>query len=126
VPTQTLPPNEGKRSGRKFWWVALGVGGGFAILGTVFWGAASAKQDEADNFDPRSPADIKTLRDIENQGDAFAGAGNLFFIVGVGLAAVSGFYLWKTRHASTAQTARLTPTVFPQGAGVTLTIGGAP
>jgi hypothetical protein len=121
------PPSEGARPSRRVPKVLMGVGGGFVLLGILMWMSASNVQGQIDDKpEPVSPADFQELRDLEKQGDDIAGGGNLLFLVGAGLAGVGGYYYWKAGKASNAQSARIAPAAFPGGAGVTLTIGGAP
>ena len=119
------PPPEDKPS-RRWQKVCMGVGGGLVLLGIVMWAQASSVQGQIDDQpEPSSPADFQELRDLEKKGDDLAGGGNLFFLVGAGLAGVGAYYYWKAGRSST-QTARIAPAAFPNGAGVTLTLGGAP
>ena len=97
-----------------------------AVLGVVLWAAASSKQDEIDIAPHNTPADFIKLRQLEDDADGLAGGGNLFFVAGVALAGVSGYFYWRAgREHRSSSTARLSPTVFPHGGGVVLTLGGA-
>lgn len=112
---------------RKWEKIGMGVGGGMMVLGVLLWAQASSIQDEIDNKPmPRSPADFKALSDLEKQGDGAAGGGNLFFIVGAGVAGVSAYYYWRAGRSHSTQTARIAPAAFPHGAGLTLSFGGTP
>ena len=124
TPPATPPPAEG--SGSHPWpKVGIGVGAGFMVIGVIMWTQAADTQSQIDKAPASSPADFRHIKSLESQGDNFATAGNVFFVVGTVVAGVSGFLLWRAhRHAST-QTARLAPALFPHGgAGLTLTFGG--
>jgi hypothetical protein len=128
APNGAIAPHpEGAPPSRRLQKIGMGVGGGFVLLGMLMWLSAADVQSEIDDKpEPTSPADFAKLRDLEKQGDDIAGAGNLFFLIGAGLGGVSAYYYWKKGKAGSAQTARVAPTAFPGGGGITLTIGGAP
>ncbi len=120
------PPPEGKPR-RRWQKICMGAGGVAVLLGVLMWMGAADIEDEIDNKpEPRTPQDFQDLRALEKHGDDVAGAGNFFFLVGAGVAGVGAYYYWKAGKASNATTARIAPTAFPNGAGVTLTLGGAP
>ncbi|HEY5922610.1 MAG TPA: hypothetical protein VIV11_13105 [Kofleriaceae bacterium] len=107
--------------------VLMGVGGGFVLLSILMWTQAADVQGQIDDKpEPQSPADIQALRDLEQKGDDIAGAGNLFFLVGLAAGGAGAYLYWKAGRSSNTQTARIAPTAFPGGGGVTLTLGGAP
>jgi len=111
---------------RRWQKIGMGVGGGLVVLGVVMWAqAASVQADIDDRPEPVSPRDFKELQDLEKRGDDLAGGGNFFFLVGALVGGVSTYYYVKAGRRST-QTARITPMAVPGGAGVTLTLGGAP
>jgi hypothetical protein len=103
------------------------IGGGtLVVLGVVMWAEASSTQNDINNAPIKTVNDFHHLQDLENQGDAYALAGNLMFFGGLALGAVSGyFYVRDHRRAHERGTARIAPTVFRHGAGLTLTFGGA-
>ena len=73
-----------------------------------------------------TPADFAHLQQLEKDGDGYAGGGNLFFLTGMVVGGYSAYSYWKGhRQQRQAAQAVITPTVYPQGAGVTLTFGGA-
>jgi hypothetical protein len=112
---------------RRWQKIGMGVGGGMMVLGVLLWAKANSIQDDIDAKPmPRSPADFKALSDLEKQGDGAAGGGNLFFIVGAGVAGVSAYYYCRAGRSHSTQTARIAPAAFPHGAGLTLSFGGAP
>lgn len=107
----------------------LAIGGGSIALGVVMWAAASSTQSDIDGFGtPRSPKDFQNLTDLENRGDVEALIGNVAFVGGVAIAAVSGYLYWRERgrHRDAAQHAHFAPTVFDHGAGVAFSFGGSP
>ena len=101
-------------------------GGGCVVLSFVLWGAASSTQSDIDKAPTKTPKDIQNLKDLESKGDAQAGLGNLLFVGGIALAAVSTYFYIKDRNSGSSRQARIAPTVFDHGAGLTLTIGGGP
>ncbi len=109
---------------RKWQKIGIGVGAGLVLLSFVMWTSASGKQEEIDNAPHDTPADFQRLSELESEADGLAGGGNLFFIGGVVLAGISGYYYWKKGRAARTQSARITPTVFSGGAGVVLSVGG--
>jgi hypothetical protein len=125
APSGSVQPAEGRPS-RRLQKIGMGIGGGFVLLGLIMWSQASDVDNQIEALpEPRTPGDFKELRDLESTGDSYAGAGNLFFLVGVGIGATSAYFYWRAGRSGSTQTARLTPTVFPNGAGVALTWGGA-
>jgi hypothetical protein len=112
------PPNRGWQK------VGIGVGASLVLLSVIMWTQASGKQEEIDNAPHDTPADFQRLRDLEEDADGLAGSGNLFFLAGVVLGGVSGYYYWKKGRAARTQSARITPTILPGGAGVVLSYGG--
>jgi hypothetical protein len=117
----TQPP-EGKPR-RRLQKIGMGIGGGLVLIGVLMWREASKVENDIDSKpEPRSPADFQELRDLEKKGDDIAGAGNVMFLAGAALAGVSAYYYWRAGRASNAQTARIAPAAFPNGAGVTLTV----
>lgn len=123
APMMTTP--EGVRPDRRLQKIGMAAGAGLALLGIVMWGAASSKQSEIDDAPVNTPADFVRLRQLEQDADGLAGGGNLFFLAGVAIGGISAYYYWKKGRLARAQTARITPTVFPHGGGVVLTFGGA-
>ena len=99
-------------------------GGGCVVLSFVLWGAAASTQNEIDKAPTKTPKDIQNLKDLESKGDAQAGLGNILFIGGIALTAVSTYFYIRDRHSGSSRQARVAPTVFDHGAGLTLTIGG--
>jgi len=125
---QLVPPPEGEApSGNHRLQVAGLVTGGVLVgIGVIFWSSAQNQQDAIDMANPKSPKDFQNLTDMESTGDTYATLGNICFIGGVALAAVSGYFLWRDRHHSgAAQHARIVPTVYPGGGGIAISFGGS-
>lgn len=129
VDTVTAAPNgqiapEGHTDHRRLELTGMAVGGGLVVLSFVMWAEAGSTQSDIDAAPAKTAADLRHLQDLESQGDAYAGLGNLMFIGGLGVAAVSTYFWWRDRRADHGQQARLAPTVFDHGAGVTFSFGG--
>lgn len=122
----TLPPVD-HTPDRRWQKVGMGAGAALVLLGFWTWGQATDIQNEIDGLEePRTRADIEKLRDLERRGDDAAARGNLMFLAGAVVGGVSAYYYWRAGQAASTRTARITPTAFPGGAGVTLTVGGLP
>jgi hypothetical protein len=123
------PPPEGETpsgGNRRLEVSGLVAGGVLVGVGVIFWASAQNQQDAIDMSTPRSPKDFQNLQDLESTGDTYATLGNICFIGGVALAAVSGYFLWRDRHHSdSARHARIVPTVYPGGGGIAITFGGS-
>lgn len=101
------------------------IGGGVMVgFSFAFWGHASDLQSEIDNAPSRTKTDIMRIEGLEREGDGYATAGNVVFLVGIALAGVSTYYFIKKGRRS--QTMALHPAVFDHGAGLAFTIGGSP
>ena len=101
-------------------------GGALVLLGFVMWGQASGTQNDIDAAASRTVVDFKHIQDLEKQGDGQASLGNLMFIGGLVLGGLSTYFYIRDRGRRHDPVARITPTVFPHGAGLALTIGGVP
>jgi hypothetical protein len=103
------------------------IGGGVSItLGFLLWGEAGTIQEEVDSHPTATAAQLDDLKALESRGDAYAGWGNLLFLSGVALGAVSTYFFLRNRKRASLQSARIAPAVFDNGGGITLTIGGSP
>ncbi|HET9622717.1 MAG TPA: hypothetical protein VFP84_15195 [Kofleriaceae bacterium] len=101
-------------------------GGALAVIGLLLWSAASSTQNDIDNAPTATRQDLMHLRDLESKGDTYATLGNLFVISGLVVGGVSTYLFFRDRGAASRATARLTPAVFPHGAGLAFTLGGTP
>ena len=124
-PQQT---DEGQRPPRNRLQIAGMIGGGVSMtIGFLLWGEAGTVQEQIDTHPTRTAAELDDLKVLEKRGDSMAGLGNLLFLSGMALGAVSTYFYIKGRKASSSQSARIAPAVFDRGgAGITLTIGGSP
>ena len=112
------------RTGRKLQ-VAGMIGGGVLVAFSFgFWGRASDLQGEIDGAPSRTKTDIMRIEELEREGDGYASAGNLTFLLGAALAAVSTYYFIKKGRG--ARSMALGPAVFDHGAGLAFTLGGSP
>lgn len=123
-----LPPQYDDQPQPKSKWPLIGTvaGGGLVLLGFACWGKASSIQSDIDASPTNTTADLKHIKDLEKDGDGFAGLGNVMFIGGAVLGGIGAYYLIKQRRSSSTTTARIQPTAFDHGAGIALTIGGSP
>ncbi|HUJ59634.1 MAG TPA: hypothetical protein VLX92_14110 [Kofleriaceae bacterium] len=102
-------------------------GGALVVLGIVMWAEASSTQGDINSAPVNTPKDFQHLQDLESTGDTYAALGNVSFVAGLAVGALAGYFYWRDVRADhAAQHARVTPTVFPHGAGVALTFGAAP
>jgi len=125
-PTTTMTEVDDHSGRRRYELAGMIGGGGCVVLSFVLWGAAASTQKDIDKAPTKTTKDIQNLKDLESKGDAQAGLGNLLFVGGIALGAVSTYFYIKDRNSHGSSQARVTPTVFDHGAGLTLTIGGAP
>jgi hypothetical protein len=119
------PPEAGGH--RRLETAGMAVGGGLVLIGVILWAEASSTQNDINNAPTRSPMDFQNLQQLESRGDSESALGNATFAIGLGLAAVSTFFYIRDRRSGHADhVARVAPAVFDHGAGLTLTVGGAP
>ena len=107
--------------------IGLAAGGGLVVLSLIMWGEASSTQSDINNAPTKTVGDFQNLQNLESTGATYANLGNVFFVGGLVVAGISGYYFWKhNRPGSTSSQAMVTPTLFDHGAGLALTIGGSP
>lgn len=123
---EIAPTNEGEHKSYRWQKIGMGAGATLVVLSFLMWSKASDTQELIDQAPASTPADFERLRQLEKDGDGYAGGGNLFFLTGIVVGGYSAYSYWKGHRAQRqASRAVITPTVYPQGAGVMLTIGGA-
>jgi hypothetical protein len=129
----TPPPggaaDDGEGSSHKLIYVGGMIGGGlFALIGMGLWSSAGDIQNEIDSAPKKTVADFKHVQDLESQGDSKARAGNVMFVIGVGVGAVATYLFIRDRHHHNAaqQHAMIGPTLFDHGAGLAFTFGPTP
>jgi hypothetical protein len=125
-PPAPVPTEEDHSSRHRWEIIGMAGGGGMVALGLLMWGAASSTQNDINSAPNKTPADIQHLKDLEKKGDDQANFGNFLVVGGLVAAGVGGYFYWRDSRASSTRQARIAPAVFPNGAGVTLTIGGSP
>lgn len=112
---------------RQHYEIAGMVGGGSMVaLGIVLWAATSRTQSDIDSAPTVTHQDLVHLRDLESRGEIYAGVGNGLAIAGLVVGGISTYFYIRDYRADRQPTARLAPTLLDHGAGVVLTIGGAP
>jgi hypothetical protein len=128
APDNHVDSTPGEPSDTRLPVIGMATGGGLMLIGVIFWAEANSTQNDINSFPtPRSPKDFQKLTDLESRGDTYATVGNVSFIGGLAVAAVSGYFYWRDRNsAHGARHARLTPAVFPHGGGIALSFGGSP
>lgn len=127
-PMYSQPVNEGQQPPRRRLQIAGMIGGGVSMtIGFLLWGEAATIQEEIDTHPTATAAQLEELKTLESRGDSYAGWGNLLFLSGMALGAVSTYFFIRGRKSDSAmQSARIAPAVFEHGGGITLTFGGSP
>jgi hypothetical protein len=127
LPAPLPPPEDRPHTGRRGLEIAGMAGGAsMVVVGLLFWGAASGVQGDIDKSPTTTTQDLASLRELEDRGDRYAALGNLFAIGGLAVGGVATYFYVRDRRAGSTVSARITPAVLPHGAGLVLTIGGAP
>jgi hypothetical protein len=120
--------DEGPAPPRRRLQLAGMIGGGVSMtIGFLLWGEAGTIQEEIDTHPTATAGQLDDLKILEQRGDSVAAWGNILFLSGMALGAVSTYFYVKGRKTRAAsQSARIAPAVFDHGAGITLTFGGSP
>jgi len=122
-----MPVDEGGGQMRRRLLLTGIVGGGaLMVVGFLLWGEAGTIQEEIDTHPINTAGQLDDLKQLEQRGDSYAAWGNVLFLGGAAIGAISAYFYVKQRKARAARTARIGPAVFDHGAGITLTIGGSP
>ncbi len=126
-PLQTQQPDQGPPARSRVPLIGM-IGGGVSMtIGFLLWGEAQTIQEEVDGHPTATAAQLDDLRELEDRGDSYAGWGNLLFLSGMAVGAVSTYFFLRNRkRASAMQSARIAPAVFDHGGGITFTLGGLP
>ncbi|MBA3393741.1 MAG: hypothetical protein H0T89_13925 [Deltaproteobacteria bacterium] len=102
------------------------IGGGtLFVVGLVFWGSAASVEGDIDTAPRETKEQLLRLQELEQEADDYAAVGNLLVLTGVVVGGVSTYFFLKGRKRSSS-TARITPTVMGDGAGIAVTFGGSP
>jgi hypothetical protein len=122
IPNETpvsQPTAEGSTSSRGPV-IGFAVGGGLVVLSLIMWGEASSTQGDINSAPTKTITDFQNLQNLESKGETYAALGNVFFVGGLVVAGVSGYFFWRDhrKHASTS--AMVAPALFDHGAGIAL------
>lgn len=125
-PPLLLSPRDTPRDRGTLYMGGMAGSAALFVVGAVLWSKASGIQAEIDDAPTSTAADLTYIQDLESRGDSYAGWGNVLVIGGVVVGGIST-YLWlrNRNQRRTATTATLAPVVFPGGAGLTFSLGGA-
>ncbi len=98
--------------------IIFGASGGVALaIGIALWASYSSTQDQIDAHATRTRADFADLTALEDKAQKYAIGGDVMVIVGVGLAAVGGYFFYRDYQGHHVTVA---PTATDHSAGVTL------
>ena len=117
-PEPQQPEGPSKR-GRNIWIGVTAGGGLLVVLGLALWQQAGDLQDDIDNANPADQRALDALEDTESKATKRAWTGNVFVVLGLGVAAYGGYRLWKW-----APDKELTVTPTPIEGGAAVTLGG--
>jgi hypothetical protein len=123
---QVAPTQQDKPRSYRWQKIGMAVGGTLVVLSFLMWSKASDTQSLIDEQPANTPADFAKLQQLEDDADGYANGGNFFFITGVVVGTVSAYSYWRGHRRARAQTARITPMLTPNSAGIALTFGGVP
>ena len=103
--------------------VAFAAGGLIALaIGISFWTGKSDLQDQIDNHETETLAELMALQDLEDRAAGKALWGNIMVGLGLGLGATGAYFLYKDHKNRSSTT--ITPAPVESGAGMKLVIGG--
>jgi hypothetical protein len=100
--------------------IGFAVGGGLVVLSLIMWGEASSTQGDINSAPTKTISDFQNLQNLESKGETYAALGNVFFIGGLVVAGVSGYFFWRDHRKHAAASAMVAPTLFDHGAGIAL------
>ena len=124
APNNQIRPAEDHVDHHRLELTGMAVGGGLVALSLIMWAEAASTQSDIDAAPTRTKADFQNLQDLENTADTYASLGNVMFVGGLAVGAVSTYFWWRDRKSGSSQQARIAPAVFDHGAGVTFSFGG--
>jgi hypothetical protein len=124
APNGQLAETPGPTNHRHLELTGMVGGGALVLVGMVMWGQANSTQDQINSAPTQTAADLQHLQSLESQGDAYATFGNVTFVAGLGLAAVSTYYYIRDGRRHAADHVAIAPALFDHGAGLTLSLGG--
>ncbi len=118
TPLPPPPPPAGRDNRRRNIGIACASGGGVVfVIGLVLWASASSKQDEIDNAPTQTIGQLRRLKDLEDEAQTHAVAGDLMVLAGLALGGIGGWLLYKDHQERRMV---LTPAVTPTGPAVLL------
>ncbi len=125
----TVERSDGPSRPYRTWAIVSWSGAGAAaVAGLLLWVKAGSLQDDIDRAPDDNQEQIDALLDLEDRADTASTWGNVMVVTAAVLAG-TGTYLWikdrKAQRSGKTASARLGPALFPGGAGLVLTIGGA-
>jgi hypothetical protein len=98
--------------------IGFAVGGGLVVLSLIMWGEASSTQGDINSAPTKTITDFQNLQNLESKGETYAALGNVFFIGGLVVAGVSGYFFWRDHRKHATASAMVAPTLFDHGAGI--------
>jgi hypothetical protein len=123
APNGSIAGPTDRPSRRRLYIGGMIAGGGLVLVGALFYGAASATQEQIDEHPVATRNDLLELQDLEAKGDSQALVGNVAFFSGLVVGGVSGYLFWRDRRRS-SRSASIAPLVVDGGGGIVVTIGG--